>query len=443
MATFTSAQRQHLDRILEDAVASKVLPSASFMVTDARRAIYERHVGNMVFDDPASRTIDNNTVFAFCSQTKLVTSIATLQLVEQGKLSLSTLASDYWPEIESAVLVTSYDPKTQKPTASTSVSTPIIVKHLLNHSSGLDYVMNMNMDFAGPYAFYSDLYSRDYAKEQPGEEIKAFFRQASGDMPGIPLKFLPGTNCTLQYSAARTLLTEAARVLVAYSYATDILGFIIEKISGKPLGEYFQEHIFAPLGITSLSFHLDSPERRQRLLPLTYRNSETGMLERWTFPPPVDVDSIRLHFGGVGLYGTQRDYLTILRHLLEIHAPRGDSTTPILSKASVEALFAPSLPEDTSDGVAGILGLLQPRLGSTIPKGHAQFSLGLMVNTADVPGKRRAGSGCWSGWANTSFFIDPTTGIAAVFATQIGPVGDAGFDEISEKLEKAVYAALG
>ncbi|KAJ7066208.1 beta-lactamase [Mycena amicta] len=436
MPAFTPAQKAKFDEIITEAIESKALPALSFAVTDADGVLYSRQSGHAIFDDATSKAVDKDTIFWFCSQTKL---IAVLQLIEQGKLSLSTPVTDILPELATPVLVTSYDPTTQKPTASTPATTSITINHLLNHSSGLDYFITMRAQFTGPRALLSDLYAYEYAlKEKKGEELKAFFREAKGDMPDIPLRFEPGTN-------------------FAYSFGTDCLGFIVERASGQSLEAYFQEHIFAPLGITSLSFHLDTLERKSRLLPLTYRNPETSKLERWSFPPVVDTDSgqllligpldlslkgnlVRLYLGGVGLYGTQEDYLTILRHLLQLGAGRA-TTSSILSKSSVDLLFTPSLPESALLAVGATAQGLHPRLG--IPDGAAQFSLGLLVNTVDVPNKRRAGTGSWSGWANTSFFIDPASGVAVVVGTQLVPVPDAEFDKVSERLEKAVYEALG
>ncbi|KAJ7066209.1 beta-lactamase [Mycena amicta] len=419
MPAFTPAQKAKFDSIITEAIESKALPALSFAVTDADGVLYSRQSGNAIFDDATSKAVDKDTIFWLTSNTS---QIAVLQLIEKGKLSLSTPVSKILPELGTPVLVTSYDPTTKKPTAWTPVTTPITINHFLNHSSGLDYYITMRAVFAGPRAFMSDLYMHEYGlKEKKGEELKAFFREAKGDMPDIPLRFEPGTN-------------------FAYSFATDCLGFIVERVSGQSLEAYLC-NIFSPLGITSLSFHLDTPERKSRLLPLTYRNAETRELEHWSFPPVVDPDLVRLQLAGVGLYGMQEDYLTILRHLLQLSTRRTSTTSPILSKSSVDLLFTPSLPDSARPAVGALAQALHPRLG--IPDGGAQFSLGLMVNTVDVPGKRRAGTASWSGWANTSFFIDPASGVAVVVGTQVAPIADVEFDKVSEELEKAVYEALG
>ncbi|KAF7316252.1 Acyltransferase mlcH [Mycena indigotica] len=414
----TSAQKDNLEQLLKEAVEGQLVPAVSFAVTDTEGVLYSRNLGNTVFDDPASKAVDDDSLFFYCSQSKLITSIAILQLIEQGKLSLSTPASQYIPELANTVIATEYDPVTRKPTASKPNSTPITVGHLLNHSSGLDYQMFLTY-LTGPRAYLCDLYYHDYSKEEAGKEIEAFCRNVKGDMPGIPLKFEPGTD-------------------FAYSFGTNFVGFIVERVTGKSLEVYLKEHIFNPLGITSISFYVDTPERKARLLPMTFRDLATGKLEAWSFPPLIDTDSITLCLGGVGLYGTQHDYLTLLRHLLQIHA--GKASNPILSKSSVESLLSPSLPDSALVAMGGMAQMMQSELN--VPQGKAQFSLGMLVNTVDIPGHRRAGSGCWFGWANTMYMVDPTSGIAMVFGTQLVSIVDAEFQKASERLEKAVYQLL-
>ncbi|KAJ7243765.1 hypothetical protein C8J57DRAFT_60934 [Mycena rebaudengoi] len=146
---------------------------------------------------------------------------------------------------------------------------------------------------------------------------------------------------------------------------------------------------------------------------------------------------------------TLRDYLTVLRHLLQVKGifPQlplfsyfgpyidGKAVNPILKEDSVTALFMPMLPVSALASLATMLG---------IPAGAAQHSTGMMLETADLPGRRKKGSGSWGGWACTSFFVDPETGIAAVWGTQlIHPSGwDAPYQKFEVELEQALYAGL-
>jgi len=258
-----------------------------------------------------------------------------------------------------------------------------------------------------------------YVHSYKDQDVSDFFKILKGSLPGVPLNFEPGTD-------------------FAYGFSSDCAGFIVERLSGKSLEEYFQEFIFAPLGIKSASFYL-TPDRRERLLPLSFRNKD-GTIERWKKPPVIDQEPahVRVHLGGVGLYASQRDYLAILRHLLQIKF--GRATNPILSLASVNLMFEPTLPPRA----AATLGIFRSSViqGLGLPAGSAQFGRGLLLTTADAPGKRKEGTGSWGGWANTSFFVDATSGIAVVLGTQLAPAYDEKYTQLYAQLEKELYAGL-
>ncbi|KAF7375628.1 hypothetical protein MSAN_00451900 [Mycena sanguinolenta] len=403
----STEQTATFDRILADAVEST--GALFFGVTTAEKAIYMRAEGKKLVDDPSSDPIDEDTLFWLCSQTKMITTIAALQLIDQGKIALDTPVETVLPELANPVVVTSHD-EAGHPVTTVPAKEKIRFGQLLNHTSGLDYMVDGTTPASGMPIAYSHSY-----KDQ---DVSAFFRIIKGSLPGVPLRFEPGSG-------------------YAYGFSTDCAGFIVERLSGKTLEQYFQDHIFAPLGITSASFYL-TPSLKDRLLPLSYRN-KTGIIERWKRPPVIDRNPshVRVHIGGANLYASQKDYLTLLRHLLQIKA--NCATHPILSRASVDSMFSPSLPPA---GAAALqVAENDPYLG--LPAvGAAQFGHGLFVNMVDVPGKRRKGSGSWGGWASTSFFVDPTTGVAAVFGMQLVPTGDETHMRLFDVLERGVYAGL-
>ncbi|KAJ7629725.1 beta-lactamase/transpeptidase-like protein [Mycena polygramma] len=408
MATpkLTTAQTDAFDRILSEAVSSKTSGGVFFGVTTADEAVYIRTAGTKLIDDPASGAVNEDTVFWLCSQTKLITSIAALQLIEQGKIALDTPVESVLPELANAVVITARDDK-GRPTSTVPAKEKILFGHLLNHSSGLDY----NYDWTTPPGGMPLAYSHSYGA---GEDVSTFLNFLKGPLPNVALKFEPGTD-------------------FAYGFSSDCAGFVVERLSGKSLEQYFQDHIFAPLGITSASFYL-TPELKDRLLPLAYR-TKSGVIENWKGPSPIDHDPAhrRVHMGGVGLYASEKDYLTLLRHLLQIKA--GRATNPILSRASVDSMFTPTLP---AAGLAS-LGVMAPYAG--LPATGVDFGRGLCVNTVDMPGKRNEGSGTWGGWASTSFFIDPTAGLAAVVGNQVVPTGDAEHRRLCDALERVLYKA--
>ncbi|KAJ6489042.1 beta-lactamase/transpeptidase-like protein [Mycena sanguinolenta] len=370
-----------------------------------------RAEGTKLVDDPSSDSINEDTLFWLCSQTKMITTIAALQLIDQGKIALDTPVETVLPELANPVVVTSHE-KAGRPATTVPAKEKIRFGQLLNHTSGLDYMV----DGTTPASNMPIAYSHSY-KDQ---DVSAFFEIIKGSLPGVPLGFEPGSS-------------------YAYGFSPDCAGFIVERLSGKTLEQYFQDHIFAPLGITSASFYLTQP-LKDRLLPLSYRN-KTGAIERWKGPPVIDQDPshVRVHLGGANLYASQKDYLTLLRHLLQIKA--NCATNPILSRALVDSMFSPTL---SPAGAA----MLQEAVNTNVPylglpaAGAAQIGHGLFVNLIDVPGKRKSGSGSWAGWASTSFFVDPTTGVAAVFGMQVVPTGDETHIRLFDVLERGIYAGL-
>ncbi|KAJ7147528.1 beta-lactamase/transpeptidase-like protein [Mycena crocata] len=410
MVFLSAAQKEKFDQILSKLVESKATPALFFGVTDADGPIYMNQFGTKQLDDPSSGAINEDAVYWLCSQTKLITTIAALQLIEQGKIQLDTPVDQVLSELANPVVVTQWD-EAGKPLTTVPAKSKITFGQLLNHTSGLDYAVDGPISPSESAVAYSHSYK--------GEDVSAFFKILKGSHPGVPLRFEPGTD-------------------FAYGFSTDCAGFVVERLSGKSLEQYLQEYVFAPLGITSASFYL-TPALKERLLPLSYRN-EDGTIERWNRPPPMELDpaNVRVHLGGVGMYSSQKDYLAILRHLLQIKA--GRATNPILSLVSVDSMFESTVPPT---GVAS-LNMLTARIYRhlDLAAGAAQFGRGLFVATVDVPDRRRKGSGAWGGWANTSFFIDPTTGLAAVLATQLVPTSDEEVVRLYSLLEKELYSGL-
>ncbi|KAJ7288427.1 beta-lactamase [Mycena rebaudengoi] len=415
MTSLSAAQRDKLDFILAKAAKDKTIPHVFVGVTNVKEEIYLQ-VGTNARDDQSSGFVDEDSIYMLCSQTKFITTIAAMKLIEQGKITLDTPVEEVLPELANPVVVTEHGAD-GKPSATAPAKSKITFGQLLNHSSGLDYYVDgtISTDTLMPIC-----YTTIYEDNRGG--VSEFFKLNKGFLPGQPLKFEPGTG-------------------FAYGFGNDCAGFVIERLSGKSLEEYFQQYIFAPLGIKSMSFY-PTPDIKERLLPLTFRKADDRSLEpfndRFTVPPRDPAD-IKVHLGGVGLYGSLKDYLTILRHVLQIkgRSSAGTATNPILSASSVDRFFKPTLSEL---GVDMLGSMISKELG--MPPGAQQYSHGLSLTTVDIPEKRRAGSGAWGGWANTGFFLDPESGIAVVLGTQIAPTGDAEFGKLYSEIERALYAGL-
>ncbi|KAJ6584872.1 beta-lactamase/transpeptidase-like protein [Mycena capillaripes] len=418
MVSLSQQQQDAIRGLMSRAVESNSLPALFFGVSDENGEFFMHQEGRKILGDPSSDPLDENTIFWICSQTKLITSIAAMQLIEQGKIQLSTTVSGILPALSNPVIVTARDTD-GKPTATTPAKNPITLGQLLNHTSGLDY-----NQIAGSYG------SRPYGKD---EDSSTWFKLMK------VLSLLIIHNLVHQHANRALFLVflsslNQGQTAIAYGYSTDCVGFIVERISGKSLDQYFKDHIFSPLGITSASFYL-TPDLKERLLPLSIRDAENNLV-RWNHQVEIinqDPETTNVHFGGVGVYMSLKDYLSILGHLLQIKA--GKATNPILRAASVAALFEPTLDTTAANSLAKFLGM---------PEGSAQFSTGLMLAAADRPRRRKKGTGSWGGWASTSHFVDTATGIAGVFGTQLVPSSefDPAYETLWFKIEEALYAGL-
>ena len=209
-------------------------------------------------------TVD--TMFRIASMTKPVTSLAVMQLVEQGRLSLDDPAEKYLPQLANLTVLESFDAKTGVYTVRPAKRAPT-VRHLLTHTAGFGY------NFTSPI-------------------VRDFKPRAGDAYPAGPLLFDPGEQWL-------------------YSTGIDWGGRIVEKLSGKNLETYFRDHIFVPLGMTDTAYN--PPDDRKPRLTVVHRRRPDGMFEAdpvqpaWTVPQPV---------GGGGLASTASDYIRFLQMLL-------------------------------------------------------------------------------------------------------------------------------
>ncbi|KAF7325954.1 hypothetical protein MKEN_00446300 [Mycena kentingensis (nom. inval.)] len=221
MASFSPAQKARFQDLINTVVQSKSTPALSFAITGVDGPLFSYQYGTKIVGDAASGAIDEDTIFWWCSQTKLIVSIAGLQMVEQGKIAFDTPVAQILPGLAHPVVITEQDNTTRKILATTPAQNPITFGQLLNHTSGLDYSVDTGAAVSGPLVGLSTVYTHKYA----GQSASVFLKMLAGDLPGIPLRFEPGTD-------------------FAYGFGTDCVGFIVERLSGKTLEQYFQDHIF-------------------------------------------------------------------------------------------------------------------------------------------------------------------------------------------------------
>jgi CubicO group peptidase (beta-lactamase class C family) len=342
----------------------------------------------------AAPAMTRDTVFRVASMVKLITSVAALQLVEQGKLSLDAPAPDIEPALGSPQVLDGFDaggiPQLRP------AKRPVSLRHLLTHTAGFTYRL-------------WDAKAVQYAKSidllPPAERSRA---------PRTPLMFDPGER---------------------WQYGTNIdwVGRIVESISGEPLDVYFRKHILDPLGMNDTAFVI-SPQQRAREAS-AHRRRPDGSLT----PQPTERQSARQSFsGGGGIYSSGPDYLTFIRMLL-----RGGSLDGVrILRPDTVALMGQN---QIGEIEAGVLKTTVSALSNDVdffPGISLKWGFGHMINMQAVPDGRSAGSLTWGGLLNTYYWIDPGRRVAAVFMTQVLPFADARALRIYRRFERGVYGAV-
>ena len=354
--------------------------------------------------------VKDDTIFRIYSMTKPITSVAFMMLVEEGRVAIDEPVAKYIPEWKNlGVFVAGNAPAflTRPP------SRPMLIVDLLRHTSGLTYGFQQrsNVDAA-------------YREKKIGEVEKAGTLDSMiEDLAKIPLEFSPG---------------EAWN----YSVATDVLGYLVGKISGMPFEQFLKERIFKPLGMNDTDFFVPA-DKAHRFAACYSADPQGGMTFHATErkgtltlqDDPATSSFLKppsLISGGGGLCSTASDYLTFCRALLNGGELGG-----------VRLLGPKTLKLMTSNHLPGGLDLpgMSRSLFSEATYNGIGFGLGFAV-TMDPAQTLIAGSPGefnWGGAATTSFFIDPAEEMITIFMTQVLP---SSAYPLRRELRTLVYAAI-
>jgi CubicO group peptidase (beta-lactamase class C family) len=375
-----------IDASLRGAVERKDVPGVVALVTDRQRVLYQGAFG--VADVATGRELTADAVFRIASMTKVVTSLAAMQLVEEGRFGLDDPVEKYLPEFAGLKVFESFDAATGEYRLRPA-SRPPTVRHVLTHTSGL------------AYPFTSATW-RDF-KPREGETYPF----------GGPLLFDPGERWH-------------------YSTSTDVVGRLVEVVSGQKLEDYFRQHIFAPLKMSDTSYNVPQ-DKAARLVAAQQRAGDRmdGAIVLQTPQPGLTIPA---PIGGGGLASTASDYGRFVRMLLN----GGELDGARVLKAETAALM----------GQNHIGAVSVPALKTALPRsadfsfiadGRDKWGLGFLITVDQVPGKRSPGSLSWGGINNTYFWIDPSRGIAGVILMQYLPFADAKALAVYDAFERGAY----
>ena len=387
------ASRARIDSVLKQAVDTREVPGVVAMAATDKGLFYEGAFGVRELAKGPDMTLDS--VFRIASMTKAITSVAAMQLVEQGKLKLEEPVPAIDPALGSPQVLDGFDasgtPKLRP------AKRPITLRHLLTHTAGFSYeIWDGNMV--------------RYVKAS-GMPSTATGKVASIRMP---LVFEPGDKWE-------------------YGVNIDWVGRLVESVSGQTLDAYFRDKIFAPLGMKD-SGYVTSAEQRARQARVHQRQGD-GTLA----PQPLETPFTPEFWSGGGpLYSTGRDYLTFLETLLHGGSHNG---TRILRSETV-ALMGKNPTGDIPAGIMKTENSARSNDVDLFPGAQIRWGLGYMLNMEAGPNGRSAGTVSWGGIFNTYYWLDPAKRVTGLIMTQILPFADTRTLKLYGQFERSVYETL-
>ncbi|MFN9351408.1 MAG: serine hydrolase domain-containing protein [Gemmatimonadota bacterium] len=383
-APLDPARVANIDRWVTDLVARQRIPGASALIVKDGRVVYEKAWGVRDIDTKAPLKPDD--LFRIASQTKAITSVAVMMLWEEGRFGLDEPVGNYLPAFKEHTVLTTFNPADSsyeaKPTRRR-----ITIRQLLTHTSGLDYADIGSDEFKAIYAKAGIT-----AWGMEGASLAADVDK----LAKLPLKHEPGERFT-------------------YSLSIDVLGRLVEVLSGRTLEQFFAERIFAPLKMPDTYFRVP-PAKAARLVAMHQDTAGTMRAMReprgWA-NPDYPLRPMTYFSGGAGLTSTTRDYVRFLQMVLNGGTLDG---VRLLGRKTVEMMLT------NQTGTLNSFGL----------------GFGLETSANDARQPLTLGSFEWGGAFRTTYWADPRERLIAVIYTNTF----GGTLDLGGPFKTLVYAAL-
>lgn len=372
-----SAERlERIETVFRELVTRGELPGAVMMVARRGQLVFAKAIGERDTESGAPMTQD--ALFRIYSMTKPLTTVGALILMEKGRLALTDPVSEFLPAFNGMKRIAASADGTEL----VPVERPITIHDLMRHTAGLAYgeltdIERIRSAYAEAGVYQPDGVPFDARHVAPGRQVEG--------LAAAPLVHAPAT-------------------VWQYSLATDMLGRVIEQISGQRLGDFLEAQLFAPLGMDDTGFRIDASDASRLAQPF--------MVDPDTAEPTPLIDVTKAtenDSGGAGAVSTVADYLRFAQMLANGGALGG---VRILSPTTVNLMAADHLGE-TIEVPVGPSELL---MGTP---GYA-FGLGVMVRQeqglAGLPGS--VGAFMWAGYGGTFFWVDPAKEVVTVLMTQ-------------------------
>jgi len=387
-AGFSAARLARIDSLVLGAVERGEVNGAVVHIVRNGRVVMHRAYG--VRDTETRVPMRRDDIFRIASQSKAITALAVMMLWEEGHFTLDEPISRLLPEFARPRVMKTFN-AADSSTVSEPANREITVRQLLTHTSGLDYAGIGTPDFRALYAKHGVPSGIGSDQHTIGDRMRI--------LGGLPLRAQPGERYT-------------------YSLSFDVLGYLVEVVSGMPFDQFLRTRIFEPLGMRDTWFYLP-PDRHERLVTLHDGESGRAVPMRGTAFDSVNPNYPRLagsYFsGGAGLSSTVEDYARFLQLFLNMGELDG---VRLLSPRTVEMMLTDQLPTMTTK-----VGL----------------GFGLETEANDFRSPRSIGAFNWGGAFATTYWADPRDGlIAQLYTNMVNPAAR----DLAGRFNSLTYAAM-
>lgn len=385
---FSTDRLARIDRMVKEHVDAGKIPGAVVLIARNGKIVYHKAFG---FSNLETRSpLQKDNIFRIASQTKAVTSLAIMMLFEEGKFLLDDPVSRYIPEFKNARVLTGFNWGDSTYSAEPAKS-DITIRQLLTHTSGIDYAAIGNQEFKALYAKAGVPSGIGNTNAVLADKIKTLAK--------LPLKHHPGEKYT-------------------YGLNTDVLGYLVEVLSGQPFDQFLKMRIFEPLGMNDTYFYLPSA-KHSRLVALYATENEKLVRPSVVYDgvqPDYPLSNGSYFSGGAGLSSTTEDYAKFLQLFLN----RGEyNGVRLLSRKTVELMLT---------------NQLQPSMTN-------QFGLGFGLETEknDAGSILSVGSFSWGGAFNTHYWADPKEKLVGLIFTNMY---NSPYWNLGDKYKVLTYQAI-
>jgi CubicO group peptidase (beta-lactamase class C family) len=393
-AKFSPERLKRIDDMIEQNIDSGYVKGAVGFIARDGKIVYNKSFG--LADEDQKKLMTNDAIFRIASQTKAITSVAVMMLFEEGKFLLDDPISKYLPTFAHPKVV---DQLNERDSSYTTIPAKreITIRDLLTHTSGIEYAQigspKMKAIYAKagiPAGFVTD---------------KILLADAMSKLGKMPLLHQPGERWT-------------------YGMNVDVLGYLVEKVSGKSLDQFLKERIFTPLGMNDTYFYI--PAAKQNRLVAAYTFDNNNKITKWTAAtfPAFNVDYPKAngtyYAGGAGLSSTIKDYATFLQMLLNGGVYNGQR---LLARHTVDLM--------TTNQIGDLY----------INPDKDKFGLGFGLTTQSSSAKLgiSEGSFAWGGFFGTLYWVDPKEHLVCLLFVQNWPFPH---NQMQDKFRAMVYQAL-